>query len=356
MNRMLINPTGALFIPGPVLTGRLIWVDQLNGNDSVAVVGHINVPFQTLGAAKKAAKPSDTIVVLPGTYNEKNLLKHNVNWHFLNGAIVEYSGSDEGGIFDTSAAAYGTGGAVTSRITGHGIFRMHNASGGHVVHCATGNSSLVIHAQQMFSDAGPVIKGTTSGGSLDVTISENVDANTGDAIYLTTAINSNIRAHRIRTSFGCCLLGLTSGITNIVAHELIAGGSETPSRAAVLISGGTGQTTIRAFEVTCGENPGVRFTATTAAKLYMVGCRIVSNATGAATSGRAVDITTSVNNAVRLLGCTLIASSGGDVSLGGPTSGTVKVHTLGVYANKGSSNVTLIPSGSAFLNLGTDLI
>jgi hypothetical protein len=83
-----------------VPTGNLLWVDQVNGNDSLAVRGQKAVPFKTLTAAKTAAKPAvfedgelteagDTIVVLPGVYYDQNLAKAGVNWHFLNGSRVE---------------------------------------------------------------------------------------------------------------------------------------------------------------------------------------------------------------------------------------------------------------------------
>ena len=67
-------------------TGNLLWVDQVNGNDALAKRGRLTVPFKTLLAAKGAAISGDTVVVMPGTYDENNLAKNGVNWHLDWGA------------------------------------------------------------------------------------------------------------------------------------------------------------------------------------------------------------------------------------------------------------------------------
>src|SRR6478735_5887078 len=67
-------------------TGNMVWVDQIYGSDVTGQRGKLQYAFQTLSAAKTAALSGDTIMVLPGTYNEKNLAKNGVNWHFFTGA------------------------------------------------------------------------------------------------------------------------------------------------------------------------------------------------------------------------------------------------------------------------------
>lgn len=84
--------------------------------------GTIRSVQATLAAAVSAASSTDTIMVGPGTYNEKNLLKNGVNWYFAPGAIVAYSGAAYGGIFDDSAA-HGANAAITCKISGFGTFR-----------------------------------------------------------------------------------------------------------------------------------------------------------------------------------------------------------------------------------------
>ncbi len=60
------------------------------GDNSTAVVGDMSKPFATILGATGSANIGDTIIVYPGTYIENNnLYKDGVNYHFLNGAIVE---------------------------------------------------------------------------------------------------------------------------------------------------------------------------------------------------------------------------------------------------------------------------
>src|SRR5512138_405692 len=78
-------------------TGNLVWVDQVNGNDGTGTRGMMSKPFLTLNGAKAAAQAGDTVVVLPGTYNERQIAKNGVNWHFVAGTVVSYSGGGGGG-------------------------------------------------------------------------------------------------------------------------------------------------------------------------------------------------------------------------------------------------------------------
>ncbi len=101
-----------------VPTGNLLWVDKVNGMDAAAVRGRLTIPFRSLGAAKAAAQSGDTIMVMPGEYNERDLAKDGVNWHFLSGAIVNYSGT-AGDIFETSSSGSG----MKFKVSGSGIFK-----------------------------------------------------------------------------------------------------------------------------------------------------------------------------------------------------------------------------------------
>ncbi len=119
--------TTAALIGSRVLAGNVLYVDKVNGSDSTGASGSIGYPFLTLGAAKTAAVAGNTVRVYPGTYNERDLLKNGVNWDFMPGASVNYTGSANGGIFDDSSD--GANGAVTCSITGAGSFT-HNGTGG----------------------------------------------------------------------------------------------------------------------------------------------------------------------------------------------------------------------------------
>jgi hypothetical protein len=96
-----------------------------------------------LARAKAAAVSGDTIDVGPGTYNERDLFKNGVNWHFRPGAVINYTGSADGGIFDNSPT--GTTGAITCRITGYGRF-IHTGSN------TAGNSMNVVTVNNTASD------------------------------------------------------------------------------------------------------------------------------------------------------------------------------------------------------------
>src|SRR5262245_14712205 len=105
--------------PSAVKTGNTLWVDAVNGNDSTAVLGRLDKPYKTLAAARNVAAAVGaevTVVVLPGFYSERDLLRDKVHWYFEAGASVYYLGTDPGGIFDDTA------GAVQCKISGHGQF------------------------------------------------------------------------------------------------------------------------------------------------------------------------------------------------------------------------------------------
>ena len=89
------------------------------GNDSNSGLSP-SLAKLTLAGAKDVAASGSLVVVSPGTYNERNLAKDGVHWHFVRGAYLNYTGSAAGGIFDDG------GSAMTFSIQGHGRFR--NAS------------------------------------------------------------------------------------------------------------------------------------------------------------------------------------------------------------------------------------
>jgi hypothetical protein len=114
-----------------------------DGSDATGARGNVAKPFLTLAAAKAAALAGDTIIVRPGTYNERNLLKTGVNWHFEAGAVVDYTGAADGGIFDDTPL--GANGAVASKVTGHGRFRSASTSATAATYDNTPHTALRIH-------------------------------------------------------------------------------------------------------------------------------------------------------------------------------------------------------------------
>jgi len=100
-----------------VLTGRTIWVDSVNGDDNTAVVGRQDLPFETLNAAQTAASTGYTVIVRPGTYDERVVLS-DINFHFENGAILHYTGTSTGQAFGDDLVS-----PATCKVTGWGVFR-----------------------------------------------------------------------------------------------------------------------------------------------------------------------------------------------------------------------------------------
>lgn len=101
----------------PIL-GRTLFVDGLNGDDN-----GVGKPFKTLTAAKRAALSGDIIHVSPGTYEENDLLKDGVNWHFDAGVIVQYTANGTGDVAGNRGIFDDRSGAVSCKITGKGTFK-----------------------------------------------------------------------------------------------------------------------------------------------------------------------------------------------------------------------------------------
>lgn len=346
---MTIRDTlGRLYQPGVITdvpTGNLLWVDPINGNDDLAARGRMTVPFKTLTKAKNAAVSGDTIIVLPGTYNEKNLLKNGVNWHFLSGAKVAYTGASAGGIFDTSSN--GTNGAVACCVSGDGEFSLSSATGsGNVIYSAVASSEILIEARSMMAADICVRIGTgVTSGTVIARVTKSIKS-TGS---LAVAVDGTANGHRIQADEVYSDLGgisVAGGGAYIAARSVGAG-----STPAVSISGGSGTTTVQAFEIYSSTYIAVRYSATSGdAKLNIIGARIVS--TGTTTTGRAIDVLQTTNNYnIRLTGCVLVAS--GDYSIAAATGKTAKIQLNGgsaaKKANGGLGTISMIPSTSYLL-------
>lgn len=121
-------------------TGNELWVDGRNGDDSAAQPWDLTHRYKTIGAAKTNANPGDTIYVLPALYTESNLMKSNIAYVFMAGAVVSNTvptNTASGyGIFDDRPA----GAAGPFSVTGDGefIFRNSNPT------CANAYGAIVI--------------------------------------------------------------------------------------------------------------------------------------------------------------------------------------------------------------------
>lgn len=103
-------------------TGKMLYVDAVNGSDSTGARGKLNLPYLTLLAAQTAASSGDTIHVFPGSYALSAALagKDGVNWYFEAGAIVT---STNGFCFDVTTG-------ITFAVQGFGDFVGASAGGG----------------------------------------------------------------------------------------------------------------------------------------------------------------------------------------------------------------------------------
>lgn len=119
------------------------------GYNNVFTVGS-GLTLTTLAAAKAAASAGDLIVVRPGTYDEKNLAKQGVDWHFERGAIVNYTGSANGGIWDNGATGETT--ALRYNVYGEGAFlRAGSGTTAVGVNVVQANSHVVIEFDRIES-------------------------------------------------------------------------------------------------------------------------------------------------------------------------------------------------------------
>ncbi len=350
----IIDSQGRVFLPRQVAdipSGNLVWVDAVNGVDALAVRGRMTIPFRTLTAAKNAAQPgnpsanppvpNDTIIVLPGYYDEKNLLKDKVNWHFFPGAVVKYTGGGTGGIFDTSS--YGTNGAASCSITGHGEFIVTGTdSTNHVIHASASGSFLTIQARSINSTSVPPVKlAQSSSGFCHVEVMEDITCGSGDVIVCNTSVQGNlVRARDLYTSGGRCVYVSTgSGSLEVTARKMTASAA-----VAIDVQGGSGALVIRAYEVFSQSKQAVFYDTTGGLVLTILGARLVSQAAVAA-DGRAVYIGSNSSHKVKLANCVLIASSAAAESVYSSNSG-INVHLLAAsVGNKDRhTNLTFIPS------------
>jgi hypothetical protein len=332
MSARILNAHGILSSDVP--TGNLLWVDAVNGVDALAMRGRMTIPFKTLVAAKNAALSGDTIMVLLGTYTtDQQLAKNGVNWHFINGAVVNNSVSPYPSLFLVNAA-------MTFKVTGAGYFF---AASQHVLEVT--DSSAVVHFQGRDLYAAASAISMTSGSSVFV----EADWITGDeasAIYISGG-TLNVRARQI-SSEQLHGMQIAGGTVDVDAFQI-------RSNAAKGIYFTAGTARIRAFEVLAIAGAAVEYNNNYAAVLSISNARLVS--TYASANGRAVYIA-SGSNALKLKHCTLIANRSGSIadSIGGASSQNVNLYGE-CAANNPTANVTIVtnnPGGSP-LNQNTNL-
>jgi hypothetical protein len=249
-----------------------------------------------------------------------------VNWHFLPGAVVKYTGVFDGGIFDTGEN--GTDAAVRSVITGAGEFIAANDEG-YVINSHAAGSKLHVEGLRMFSDTVPCIRSGDSGGSLHVRVKESIVSSAGDAISIQGDSTQNfIEADSIYSSNAAIVV--TAGGGTIKARRIYASGDP-----AVQIT--AGELVIHADEIVAQTNHAVFFDAS-AGVLTIIGARIETLWNNA--SARAVMNEAGGIDNLKLINCVLLVPSAATYSLDG-TGSAVRVLCLPAFmANKARNTTT----------------
>jgi len=204
-----------------VTTGKVIWVSKgSNATDSRSSGDTYwsNKPYATLTAAKTAATSGDTIIVLPGVYAEKNLLKNGVNWYFVVGAAITYTTAVSGAIWDDSVT-YGTNGPVTCKITGYGEFTNTSTSANAQVLSVNNASSNIIFSCSL-ARASSATEATLAliAGVTTVSVTDVVDAVNKNPITVTAGTHT-VLANKLTGVTGLVLNG--SGTLNLKFNTLV---------------------------------------------------------------------------------------------------------------------------------------
>lgn len=216
-------------VPPPPRSGRTLYVDPVFGS-AAGVRERDDRPFPTCGAAKTAAQAGDLIWVRRGTYDEKNLLKHDVNWHFDAGARVVWTGATQGGIWDDSST--GANGAVTSRVTGRGVFSYRTTTAESVtfaspysaVRITNASSDVVIEGDSLAANWEGVVfcfvaAVRQSAGRLSLNFIDYTCTGTSATVYGFLWTGGELSAHGRRlTSRGVAIATFPSPATNANAR------------------------------------------------------------------------------------------------------------------------------------------
>lgn len=77
------DPGVAQWVPAidiaSLLTGNMVWVDAVNGNDATGTRGNAALPFLTIQAGITAAQAGDVVAVRPGTYDEVLVMRDSIS-------------------------------------------------------------------------------------------------------------------------------------------------------------------------------------------------------------------------------------------------------------------------------------
>lgn len=151
----------------PFLT-NLIYVDDVNGDDATGLPYRIDKPFKTIAAAELVAIAGDTLYMYPGTYNDFALGVDQVNYYFVEGAIMSSPSS--------CFSDVGTGG-ITVRIGGYGRFLSAT-----VAFLINEGSDFIVTGQDVSGADGAI--SMDLGSTATFKMEQDIVANLGNAIVI----------------------------------------------------------------------------------------------------------------------------------------------------------------------------
>ena len=317
MNKLLLSQA---IWSNEIPTGNLLWVDGVNGNDSLAVRGRLTVQFKTLAAAKNAAVAGDTIIVMPGTYViSDNLAKNNVHWHFIQGAKMQ------GGAFKLDSA-------ITTRISGELELL---ASPGPAVEVTHASAGLHLKCRRLYGTyAGVKVTAGSAyveADSIESDEQPGVDVS-GGTLHLRARSVYSDQTHGV---------SITGGTLNLEAYSVSSN-----SGKGLYFTGGTAVVT--AVEIYSNTAEGVEYNSAYSNALTLRHARVASKATPTSGNFKAGLLIVNGTGNLRLMNCCFIMANNGAAS-------AYSIHTTGGGAtvllsgyNTGNANkhpsVTLTPN------------
>lgn len=309
-----------------VKTGNLLWVDSVHGNDATAQQARMQLPYLTLAAAKAAAVSGDTIFVLPGTYNEKNLAKNGVNWHLCNGAVISYSGLATGGVFDTGAA----GGACSFTISGNGTIRVTSEPSPYaVVKSVYGGDNIKVECDRI-EGVGPALDGS---GTVLIRCHELKSTSSG-CVNVFSGGNVTLYTHKISSSGGNAV-EISGGILDLTARSISSSAGK-----GIRFNGGTLYCSV--FEVSSSTDCALEYNNSYSTLCRIHNARLVSTAGGGL--GRAVYVSAGSGN-LRFVNCGFVGTSPSSVSIDSASATTILLYGECVANLAKGANITT--AGSA---------
>ena len=108
-------------ITSDVVLGDIAYVDYVNGDDTNGQKGYITKPYRTILAAESGVTSGDTIIVTTMQYEEVNLGKDQITYHFLPGTGIKNT-TTTGKIFTDLSKTNSGANPLFFKITGHGDF------------------------------------------------------------------------------------------------------------------------------------------------------------------------------------------------------------------------------------------